>query len=150
MLVLKIIVGLALLFAGLGRLLGFGEHCQTKFGFKPLAAVTLCLWQIYAILFYAGWTWMAWAAQAHGDILNGLLVAGAGLFGACWLVVNNYRRTNLPYTAIITVLQVALAVILVPPLSLALLIGDHNANRDRSNAPRQRRKRTLEEELEGR
>ena len=54
MLVLKIIVGLALLFAGLGRLLGFGEHCQTKFGFKPLAPATLCLWQIYAILFYAG------------------------------------------------------------------------------------------------
>ncbi len=150
MLVLTLFAALALLFAVLVMTLGFGMHCQNKFGFKPLAPETICLWQFYAVLFYAGQAWMARAAQAHGDTLNGLLVAGAGLFGACWLVVNNYRRTNLPYAAGITVLQIALAVILVPPLSLALLIGDHNANRDRSNAPRQRRKRTLEEELEGR
>ena len=95
MLVLTIVAVLALLFAVLGMTLNFGEHCQTKFGFKPMAGETLCLWQLYAILFYGGWMWMANAAQAHGDILNGMLVAGAGLFGACWLVVNNYRRTNL-------------------------------------------------------
>ncbi len=150
MLVLKIIAALALLFAALTLTLGFGERCQTKFGFKPLAPATICLWQIYAVLFYAGRAWMAWAAQAHGDILNGLLVAGAGLFGACWLVVNNYRRTNLPYAAVITAVQIALAVICVPPISFSLLIGDRYANRAPSDAPRQRRKRTLEEELEGR
>ena len=51
-----------------------------------------------------------------------MLVAGAGLFGACWLVVNNYRRTNLAYAAVITALQIALAAILFPPLSLFNLI----------------------------
>ena len=107
--------------------LDFGEHCQTKFGFKPMAAGTLCLWQLYAILFYGGWMWMANAAQAHGDILNGMLVAGAGLFGACWLVVNNYRRTNLAYAAVITALQIALAVILFPPLSLFNFIATASA-----------------------
>ena len=139
MLVLTIVAVLALLFAVLGMTLNFGEHCQTKFGFKPMAAGTLCLWQLYAILFYGGWMWMANAAQAHGDILNGMLVAGAGLFGACWLVVNNYRRTNLAYAAITTALQIALAVICLPPLSLGLLIGEHNANRDPSGTQRQRR-----------
>ena len=78
---------------------------------------------------------MANAAQAHGDILNGMLVAGAGLFGACWLVVNNYRRTNLPYAAVITALQIALAVILFPPLSLFNFVADC----ERSDAQRQRR-----------
>ncbi len=138
MLILTLLAALALVFAVLAMTLGFGMHCQTKFGFKPLSPATICLWQFYAVLFYAGQAWMARAAQAHGDILNGLLVAGAGLFGACWLVVNNYRRTNLPYAGIITVLQIALAVIHVPPLSLALLIGDHNANRAPSNAQKVR------------
>ncbi len=64
MLVLTIIAALALLFAVLEMTLNFGEHCQTKFGFKPMAAGTLCLWQLYAILFYGGWMWMANAAQA--------------------------------------------------------------------------------------
>ena len=81
---------------------------------------------------------MAWAAQAHGDILNGLLVAGAGLFGACWLVVNNYRRTNLPYAAVITAVQIALAVILFPPLSFFNLIADVYVNRDDSGTQRVR------------
>ncbi len=54
MLVLTIVAVLALLFAVLGMTMNFGEHCQTKFGFKPLAAGTLCLWQLYAILFYGG------------------------------------------------------------------------------------------------
>ena len=135
MLVLTIVAVLALLFAVLGMTLNFGEHCQTKFGFKPMAAGTLCLWQLYAILFYGGWMWMANAAQAHGDILNGMLVAGAGLFGACWLVVNNYRRTTLAYATVITALQIALAVILFPPLSLFNFVADC----ERSDAQRQRR-----------
>ncbi len=122
MLILTIIAALALLFAVLAITLNFGERCQSKFGFKPMAAGTLCLWQIYAILFYGGWMWEANAAQAHGDILNGMLVAAAGLFGACWLVVNNDRRTNLAYATVITALQIALAVILFPPLSLFNLI----------------------------
>ncbi len=139
MLILTLLAALALVFAVLAMTLGFGMHCQTKFGFKPLSPATICLWQFYAVLFYAGQAWMARAAQAHGDTLNGLLVAGAGLFGACWLVVNNYRRTNLAYAAITTALQIALAVICLPPLSLGLLIGEHNANRDPSGTQRQRR-----------
>ena len=139
MLVLTIIAALALLFAVLGMTLNFGEHCQTKFGFKPMAAGTLCLWQIYAILFYGGWMWMANAAQAHGDILNGMLVAGAGLFGACWLVVNNYRRTNLAYAAVITALQIALAVILLSTPITRLTDWRAQADRDPSDAQRQRR-----------
>ena len=138
MLILTLLAALALVFAVLAMTLGFGMHCQTKFGFKPLSPATICLWQFYAVLFYAGQAWMARAAEAHGDILNGLLVAGAGLFGACWLVVNNYRRTNLPYAAIATVLQIALAVICVPPLSHFLVISDLNTNRAPSDAQKVR------------
>jgi hypothetical protein len=53
-------------------------------------------------------------------------------------VVNNYRRTNLPYAGIITVLQIALAVICVPPLSLFLVISDLNTNRAPSDAQKVR------------
>ena len=59
MLILEIVAALALLFAVLGMMLGFGSTAKTKFGFKALAPATICLWQLYAVLFYAGRAWMA-------------------------------------------------------------------------------------------
>ena len=68
-----------------------------------------------------------------------MLVAGAALFGALWIVINNYRRTNLLFGAVITVLQIALAVMLVPPLSFGIMIGDHyTENRLNSDAQKVR------------
>ncbi len=139
MLILEIVAALALLFVVVGMITGFGMHCQNKFGFKGLAPATICLWQLYAVLFYVGQAWMASAAQAHGDTLNGMLVAGAALFGALWIVINNYRRTNLLFGTVITVLQIASAVMLVPPLSFGIMIGDHyTENRLNSDAQKVR------------
>jgi hypothetical protein len=138
MLILKILTTLALLFAAFELTARFGSHCQNKFGFKPADPATVCLWQLYAILFYAGWLWMAQAALAHGDTLNGLLVAGAGTLGAGWLLVSNCRRFRLPYALAATLLQIALAAIIFPPLSLLWLIGDNYANRGTSGAQRVR------------
>ena len=139
MLVLKIagaVLLLAGVFEGLSR---FAMHFKAKFGHGPWSAGTICLWQLYGGLLYGGWLWMLKAAEAHGDILNGLLVAGGGALGACWLLVTTYRRSTVPYATAAIVLQLALTVIAFPPLSLAWLIGEHNANREPRSVQRQRR-----------
>ena len=82
MLILKLLAALALLFLVPEMTARFGMHYQNKFGCRPAAPGTVCLWQLYAILCCAGWLWMTEAFQTHGNALNGLLVAGAGLLGA--------------------------------------------------------------------
>ena len=78
---------------------------------------------------------MAKASQAHGDMLNALLVAGIGIIGVGWLVVKNYQPTSLPYAVAATLWRIV-AVIVFPPLSLFWLAGDSYANRGSSSAQR--------------
>jgi hypothetical protein len=122
MLVLKIAAALALLAGAMEGVDRFSRHFKNKFGARPLSVETICLWQLYAGLTYAGWLWMAAAAKTQGDVLNGLLVIGLGLFGAGRTLVSNYRRAGLFYATAATVLQLVLAVVLFPPLSLLGLI----------------------------
>jgi hypothetical protein len=139
MLVLKIAATLALFAGAIEGLDRFCRHFENKFGAEAWPMGTICLWQLYAGLMYAGWLWMAAAAKAHGDVLNGLLVTGLGLFGAGCILVNNYRRASPIYAAAATVLQLVLAVVLFPPLSLAGLIGANEHYRPPGGAQRQRR-----------
>ena len=129
MAILKLLAVLALLFLALRLTERFAWHCQVKFHFRPAAPETVCLWQLYAALIYAGWLWVAAAANAHGDVLNGLIVAGLGLFGAGCIVVNNYRRTSLLSAAAATVLQLVVAILFFPPLPFAAIIGDRYVGR---------------------
>jgi hypothetical protein len=139
MLILKIAAALLLLAGAFEGLARFAMHFEKKFGHRPWSAGTTCLWQLYGVLLYDGWLWMLKAAEVHGNIWSGLLVAGGGAVGACWLLVTAYRRSSLLYASAAIVLQLALSVIAFPPLSIFWLIADQWANRDPSAAPRQRR-----------
>ncbi len=140
MLVLKIVGALALLGLAVEALVKFHQHCEKKFNYPALSPTWLSLWQLAALLGFAGWYWERAAAKAHGDILNGLLFAGAGILIAAVLTVRNFRCTNLVYGPLITLLQLPLAVLLVPPFSIGFAIGehDHDSARKRAAATRVR------------
>jgi hypothetical protein len=69
------------------------------------------------------------------------VIAAASILGACWLAVDNYRRTSLHYAIATTVLQIVLAVIVFPPLSFCWLIGDAASTGDRGTSGAQRQRR---------
>jgi hypothetical protein len=139
MLVLKISAALALLVEVLKMTDRFQTHCKKKFGVKAVDPESVCLWQLYAVIAGAGWLWMTWAARAHGDMLNGLLVMAAAFLWAGWLVVINLRQFGPFYGIAATSLQLLLAAVLIPPFSHMWLVGDRFANRDFRGGQKQRR-----------
>ncbi len=134
MLVLKIAGALVLLGLAVEALVKFHQHCEKKFNYPALSPTWLSLWQLAALLGFAGWYWEEAAAKAQGDVLNGLVLAGAGVLIAAILTVRNFRRTNLLYSPLITVLQLALAVPLVPPFSIGFALGEHDNESARMRA----------------
>lgn len=125
MLVIKILIGVALIFALYMGATKFNQHCNAKFGhafftkgafFATLAALALII---------AGNMWRHSALESHGDALNGIVVMVVGVAIACFMVVANIRRTNMQYGVGGSVVQLglffALAWIALPLLIFGLV-----------------------------
>jgi hypothetical protein len=72
------------------------------------------MWAILLALCWAGSAWYRYSAANHGDVLNGLVLAGAGLAGGFAILISNIKQTNVIYGVFGTGAQVAFAVMTGP------------------------------------
>lgn len=86
----------------------FDAHVEAKFDHSFLSMgdfIVVCLW---ILLIVGGNWWRESASNNGGDPLNGIVVMALGVLVFLWTVIKNVRRTNLPYAAVGSPLQVGL------------------------------------------
>ena len=114
MLVLKLLgflVAVLAIFLALSSIAdAFNAHCARKFGHRFLTIEYFGMWAILLALCWAGSAWYRYSAANRGDVLNGLVLAGAGLAGGIAILVTNIKQTNVIYGVFGTAAQVAFAV----------------------------------------
>jgi uncharacterized BrkB/YihY/UPF0761 family membrane protein len=92
----------------------FNAHCARKFGHRFLTVEYFGMWAILLALCWAGSAWYRYSAANHGDVLNGLVLAGAGIAGGFAILVANITQTNVTYGVFGTAAQIAFAVMTGP------------------------------------
>jgi uncharacterized BrkB/YihY/UPF0761 family membrane protein len=92
----------------------FNAHCVRKFGHRFLTVEYFGMWAILLALCWAGSAWYGYSAANHGDVLSGLVLAGAGLAGGLAILVTNIMQTNVIYGLFGTAVQMAFAVMTGP------------------------------------
>ncbi len=94
MLVIKLILVAAVLFAFFVGITKFNSHCGAKFGHafftKRAFYFTATAIGVYAV----GEMWRHSAQQSHGDTSNGIVLMLVGGLIAAWLVFDNVKRTD--------------------------------------------------------
>jgi hypothetical protein len=92
----------------------FNAHCARKFGHRFLTVEYFGMWALLLALCWAGSAWYRYSAAIHGDVLNGLVLAGAGIAGGFTILVSNIKQTNVIYGTFGTAAQIAFAVVTGP------------------------------------
>ncbi|CAB3751280.1 hypothetical protein [Paraburkholderia humisilvae] len=123
MLVIKILIGVAIIFALYVGATRFNQHCSARFGhaFFTKRAFYATLTALAFIV--AGNLWRDSSIQSHGDTLNGVVLMLIGVTIACVMIVANIRRTNIQYGIGGSVVQLGLFFLLAWIALPLLMIG---------------------------
>jgi len=94
MLVLKIIAGVALLWALYRVIRSLNNKVIKKFNYEFLDKAVFSIAFISNLLIYFGQMWYFEAVERSGDVFNGILLIGFGIVGLLFIVFINIKRTN--------------------------------------------------------
>lgn len=121
MLILKVLLGVAVIGAFFIALKKFDEHCAEKFGHRFFTKSAFYLTATALAFGVAGGLWRLTAAKAQDDQLNGIVLMIVGGLIAIWMIYMNVKRTNMAYGIGGSVTQLVMFSMLAY-LSLPLLI----------------------------
>lgn len=124
MLVIKILAGLAIIFALYISVSKFNNHCSGLFGHAFFTRNAFLVTVASLVFLIVGNMWRQSAAVHHGDVLNGTVVMLIGAGITFFMIYSNIKRTNLVYGIGGSVVQLglffALAYISIPFVIIGL------------------------------
>ncbi|WP_322044111.1 hypothetical protein [Paraburkholderia sp. J67] len=121
MLVIKIFIGLAIIFGLYTGVKRFNILCNDKFGHVFFTKHAFIATIAALILILIGNWWRQSAAQSHGDVLNGIIIMALGLAIAGYMIVVNVRETDIVYGVGGSVVQLG-AFFILAYLAIPLMI----------------------------
>ena len=108
MLVLKIVIGILLLWALYWVITGLNNKVMQKFKHDFLDSGSFGIAFVSNLCIYFGHMWYIEALEKSGDVLNGMFIMEVGGIGLLFLVVLNIRKTNFVVGLTGSVIQIAL------------------------------------------
>lgn len=121
MVVLKIVIGLALLAVILFSLYTANLKCLKKFKIPLISKAKSGSLLISSVLLVVGQALYSQAKESGGDILNGIILMSIGVLIFLGIVYVIYKKTDLLYTLIGSVINLLL-LLLITYIGLPLLI----------------------------
>lgn len=121
MVALKIVIGLALLVAVLFSLYMVNLKCLKKFKIPLISKAKSGSLLVSSVLLVVGAALYSQAKESGGDILNGIILMSIGVLIFLGIVYVIYKKTDLLYTLIGSVINLLL-LLLITYIGLPLLI----------------------------
>lgn len=108
MTVLKIISIILVIIFFIKMISIFNNHCEKKFNFKFFSTSSFIIAATSVALAGGGYEWYKYSLLNNGDTLNGIILISLSVIILCILVYHNYKKTNLLYGSLGTILQLGL------------------------------------------